>query len=285
MSGRFTPHLIAAFGESKSIKAWSRDARCAVNYAALVHRLRCGWQAETAITQPIDASRQRFWARKPVRLWGAFGELKSVNGWSRDPRCKVEYSVLLKRVKKGIPIEVAMRARSMRDIASPHFSAFGEEKSLSDWLRDSRCMVSRALLQRRLADGWAFEDALVQGTRPKHYRKPLIEAFGERKTLAAWATDPRCRYTAVGITIRMKAGMSPEDAIAGPRRPLGIHKRSAHWQDMHRAFGEEKTLEVWVDDPRFEVAVATFLRRIAAGDPPEVGMRKSGRIASSKSTS
>lgn len=46
------PLLLTAFGETKSAKDWSRDARCAVTYRALVKRIRKGVPAETAICTP-----------------------------------------------------------------------------------------------------------------------------------------------------------------------------------------------------------------------------------------
>lgn len=47
---------VVAFGESKSIASWSRDARCAVSYATLYSRLYAGVAAEVAITTPTGRS-------------------------------------------------------------------------------------------------------------------------------------------------------------------------------------------------------------------------------------
>jgi hypothetical protein len=42
--------IIEAFGEKKSILEWSKDSRCVVEYATLVHRFRLGIRTEMAIT-------------------------------------------------------------------------------------------------------------------------------------------------------------------------------------------------------------------------------------------
>jgi hypothetical protein len=43
------PILVQAFGETRSIRAWASDGRCAVPYVTLADRLRKGWNAEEAI--------------------------------------------------------------------------------------------------------------------------------------------------------------------------------------------------------------------------------------------
>ncbi|MFJ7589451.1 hypothetical protein ACIQZO_19145 [Streptomyces sp. NPDC097617] len=44
-----------------------------------------------------------------------------------------------------------------------------------------------------------------------------ITAFGEDKTLAAWATDPRCAVKREALRTRLALGWSPEDAITRKR--------------------------------------------------------------------
>lgn len=59
-NNRRTNKMVEAFGEIKTLKHWSEDERCAVNYSALSARLRLGWPAERAIIQkprlPISKS-------------------------------------------------------------------------------------------------------------------------------------------------------------------------------------------------------------------------------------
>jgi hypothetical protein len=44
--------MISAFGETKPLMSWVADRRCAVRRCTLRSRIRCGWDAETAMTRP-----------------------------------------------------------------------------------------------------------------------------------------------------------------------------------------------------------------------------------------
>lgn len=53
-------------------------------------------------------------------------------------------------------------------------TAFGETKTVADWLRDSRCKVSRNVLVKRLADDWCAEDAITTPSyKAANYRSVL----------------------------------------------------------------------------------------------------------------
>jgi DNA-binding CsgD family transcriptional regulator len=49
---RFGPAVITAFGETKTASAWERDPRCVVSRERVGYRVRHGWPAERAITEP-----------------------------------------------------------------------------------------------------------------------------------------------------------------------------------------------------------------------------------------
>lgn len=49
--------VIHAFGEAKTLVAWTEDARCSVTQAALGKRLEAGWEAERAILTPKYGTR------------------------------------------------------------------------------------------------------------------------------------------------------------------------------------------------------------------------------------
>jgi len=261
---------VHAFGESKSQTEWLTDPRCVVDALTLQRRLRLGWDPERAITTELAPYEWRA-TPKGVLLWSAYGEEKSLYQWARDPRCQVSPTALKARVRKGMPLEDALTK------AVPKYVAFGETKSVDEWVADPRCNVTPSLLRQRLSDGWDCESALSKPSRPTHYRKPLIEVFGEHKTLAEWVADPRCPYTLSGVITRLKSGLCAAEAIAGDRRSGPWRKRSSYWQTLYRAHGVEKPLLEWVSDARFEVVVATFMRRVAAGVAPEVAMRKRSR--------
>jgi hypothetical protein len=51
-------HRVPAFGETKWLTEWAKDARCRVRYGTLLVRLMIGWHPETAITQPANPKRR-----------------------------------------------------------------------------------------------------------------------------------------------------------------------------------------------------------------------------------
>jgi len=64
---------ITAFGETKCVTDWAADPRCSIKKGALAMRIRKGWDAERAITDPkkdggrpkgVRDSRPRVYAKK-----------------------------------------------------------------------------------------------------------------------------------------------------------------------------------------------------------------------------
>lgn len=51
-------------------------------------------------------------------------------------------------------------------------------------------------------------------------KKPLLEAFGEAKTITAWAGDPRCVVEMACLFARLKGGMLPEVAMKTPKHEM-----------------------------------------------------------------
>jgi hypothetical protein len=123
-----------------------------------------------------------------------------------------------------------------------------------------------------------------RGGRPPR----LVTAFGETKTLAGWAADPRCGVAVTGLRRRLDVlGWEPERAIATPHRldvpkpapPPGTSAPSSrprrgphrldvpkpapprHWP-LHAAFGESRTLADWARDPRCRVGRRVLQLRV-----------------------
>jgi AcrR family transcriptional regulator len=82
--------VVGAFGETKSLIAWSEDPRCLVTLASLRDRLRKGWPPEEAMATAR--------LRPPRRTYEGFGESRSLADWSRDPRCIVPYDAMIQRI-------------------------------------------------------------------------------------------------------------------------------------------------------------------------------------------
>lgn len=105
-----------------------------------------------------------------------------------------------------------MRARVPLTLA-----AFGERKTLIEWTQDPRCQVSMRELRTRIEKGWKTEDALSSPTafRPSRARN-VVSAFGEEKSIADWANDPRAAVSGLTISARVMRGWDPEEAIKTP---------------------------------------------------------------------
>lgn len=137
--------------------------------------------------------------------------------------------------------------------------AFGEEKSISEWACDERCVVSVSGLTERLNAGWEPEIAL---TMPPYgeIKKENLAVFGETKTIFAWAADPRCSVSHQVIRHRINYGWSPERAITEPAAPkLRFRTR------MFDAFGERKTIADWARDNRCQVTDSLLRNRLNKG--------------------
>lgn len=99
--------------------------------------------------------------RDDLHLVTAFGETKCMMDWILDERCKLTLGGLRNRVgrdKKMWPdIEKAITAPPGTRGATVKYKsenrmlfAFGEEKSLADWLKDERCVAAEKVIRNRL---------------------------------------------------------------------------------------------------------------------------------------
>lgn len=100
------------------------------------------------------------------------------------------------------------------------FKAFGEEKLLHEWAKDSRCNAPLSTLWSRVGrlnknkvnseSGWSMESII---TTPA-IRKQKFEAFGENKTWKEWSFDERCICTSYKLFWdRVHSGYSVEQAL------------------------------------------------------------------------
>jgi hypothetical protein len=199
-----------------------------------------------------------------LRRLSAFGEVKSVYAWGHDPRCRVTASTLLARIKRGIALEDAMTAPAgLPPSHTRYLAAFGEQKSLTDWLADTRCVVRRQQVIVRLHKGWQAERALTTPIATVALNTKFITAFGEVKSQNAWARDPRCVVKPMTLAQRLARGLSPEVAITTPIARYHVHAR------LITAFDESKPLKHWARDARCRVGLKLLTDRLNAGWEPE----------------
>jgi len=200
-------HNLTIFGETKQISDWGRDPRCVVSARTLGLRVRNGWDAERALTTVSQGPTQ-------PRHLSAWGETHTLAEWAKDSRCLVTKAQLTDRINHGWDLATAITTPAQAPKPSRVLTAFQETKSQSLGARDPRCMVPLATLRGRLARGWDIEKAL---TTPADDCSPrLLTAFGETRTLADWARDPRCVVSHALLTNRIHDKWDPEIALTTP---------------------------------------------------------------------
>lgn len=255
-----------AFGEGKTLAQWTKDPRCAVCRGTLQRRLEEGVDPETAITSPR--------AMPPFKC-SAFGETKRLAAWARDSRAAVSYETLYQRLEAGWDFTEALTTapgKTPPSGAGPAgrrriaMEAFCESKTIAEWARDPRCLVSDALIRQRLQKGWTLEEAMTTRLDDKNLR----EAFGERKTLKDWAKDPRCVATYHALVQRVHSGRPLEQAMAGP---MAAYKPGPRDERIWHAFGEAKTIAQWLKDPRCMAGRGLLVKRLDKGMDPEMAIR------------
>ena len=94
------------------------------------------------------------------------------------------------------------------------YPAFGEAKSLPAWAADFRSAVPYKVLLRRIHKGWTLETALITPDTPPPARP--MTAFGETKTMYAWARDARCKVAETTLKQRVRVGWTLEAALNTP---------------------------------------------------------------------
>lgn len=98
----------------------------------------------------------------------AFGEVKGPTAWTRDPRCRVSLTTLVRRMRRGEGSERAITDPPMHPGKGSVYyrlvRAFGITRGFMEWVRDPRCKVGQTGLHYRLRRGWTPEDAIL--TRP-----------------------------------------------------------------------------------------------------------------------
>ncbi len=105
--------------------------------------------------------------RRGNLLLTAFKETKTLAEWIDDRRCVVSYNCLKSRfVHESISPEAMLSTPSGE--SEDHkimVRALGENKSLREWQRDSRCRVTRKTLKKRIAAGWSAKKAILTRSR------------------------------------------------------------------------------------------------------------------------
>ena len=92
-----------------------------------------------------------------------------------------------------------------------------------------------------------------------------LAAFGDVKSLADWANDPKCCVDSFTLAQRVEQGWSLEIALTTD--PKGLQRVSQYTRI--EALGQTQLLKDWAKDPRCNVEIGTLRARIRAGWEPE----------------
>lgn len=158
--------IISAFGEEKCLTDWADDERCPLTYWGLRNRYDRGsyTDMEKMITEPLVEGKVRSRRSKSNVNLTAFGETKCLTDWAKDERCVVGFDRLRDRIAWGWENLKAITT-IQEDSKEIKLTAFGETKSMTNWLNDERCLVKRDAMRDRYRAGWEHE--LILTTPPK----------------------------------------------------------------------------------------------------------------------
>lgn len=201
--------------------------------------------------------------KQHARLVTAWGETKYLAAWQRDPRCQVSLQVLHARLTHGWPAERALTTPARPQPTPRRLTAFGETKTLQEWVADLRCVVKYKVLVNRVEHHWPARDALTIpiGSTRSHQ----VVAFGETKRLSEWLHDARCCVSYQALAARLADGWDPETALTTPSRG----KIPPH---LITAFGETHSMADWSRDPRCGVPYHVLKKRLRRGWSPEAAL-------------
>lgn len=151
------PTFLTAFGECKTLLDWAHDQRCIVSLATLLSRVKDQWDPERALTEASNSPADRW--RQPI---AAFGLSKSLLEWELDERAQASAQLILSRLRHGWQPEAAITTPAPSSPkAEPRAPKTYCGKTLSEWMRDPRCQVSRYTLERNFRARLPLEEALV----------------------------------------------------------------------------------------------------------------------------
>ena len=103
-----------------------------------------------------------------------------------------------------------------------------------------------------------------------------VTAWGETKGILAWERDPRCKVCAQTLKqrlVRTTRVWSPEEAISTPaKKGLKIVEMRIENAMRPEIYGETKTIDEWLHDPRCEANPLWFRELLHRGVPPELAL-------------
>jgi hypothetical protein len=146
-----------------------------------------------------------------LQAWGTI--FPSMVVLSRDTRCVVPYSSLIRRLSHGWDIERAATAPPGSYNRQGFICWGGDFPTLSAIAQDTRCVVAYPALRDRLMRGWDIERA---ATAPSATTRVLVCWGEDFPTLSAIERDTRCVVAYHTLRDRFTRGWDIERAATTP---------------------------------------------------------------------
>lgn len=165
---------VFAFGEWKHPKEWVRDSRCRCSLTTLQRRMEAGQTAEQAMTSRV------FRGSPPNVTLTAWGEEKLLLDWRVDPRCKVGYETVLKRLDNPTrwPTHEMILSTPPQQKTCTMFATYeGVTRSAKEWGEDPSCALTAPAIRKRIATSRPLDRPFAQAASYQSKEKRIVEAL------------------------------------------------------------------------------------------------------------
>lgn len=242
-------------GETKTVTDWLEDDRCKLkSRAAFFKRMERHWDPADIIGLPDGCT--------PDTAVRAFGQIKSFRQWADDPKCKIGYEGLRRRilVNKMDPEEAITIPAGHRTTT---ITAYGQTLLPGEWSEHPRCTVSPKTIVDRIKAGWSPE-AAISTPRPGGAKLSAADLFERELQIgepfkAIRADLVRSAALATGAEVQCSNQYQVSEAAAGQRFCFGIW---AEISDMMALVA--KMCELAFTDPDFVDQTKAALAMMAA---------------------
>lgn len=250
--------LVTAFGETKGVMAWARDARCKVGASTLKARLQHGIEPEAALTSlpghplPVPGNQRCPRRSRPPIDWAEARRLYEAEHVSMAAAARAVHASL-----PGVANAFRRLGVQLRRPLDLSRSAAGEALR-QKW----RSLISRCTNPR--------DEAYAQ-----HGAKGVIvaESWSSFEAFYRWAIDAGWKPGLALIRIDRAGPYSPANCrivtrseaareVPAMRKPLPSKIRITAFRETMGAFD-------WARDPRCKVTGAVLLERVRGGWHPE----------------
>ena len=263
--------MLTAFGETKTVKDWSKDPRCRIGQDAIADRLKKGIDAETAITQPKNERRKVPSHR--TEIGETFGRLTTIEecrmvtivakskGNERIAKvlCRCECGkikdIRTYSLRSGKTLSCGCLAREKAAELMLELKEKGLHKNPTHGMSNLRLYDTYKLMIRRCyqESSRSYKDYGARGiTVCKEWKEDL-------RCFVDWAMANGYEEHLTIERIDHNGNYSPDNCTFITREKQAINKRNNVFVE-HK--GERKTLAEWSKDPRCVVRYHALAYRI-----------------------